>query len=149
MTPRRTKFVFVRPKRFYRPNELAEILSMDKKMLLRNAVMCGALYRIGVKKLINLETLQLFFDKVGNLAEEIGGKYCQVKDAAALLGVDEEVAMQIASDGDAMLKLREILLVDIKKLEDYVGSFSYKVEFYDIDEIEEQDKIERRRKYYV
>ena len=149
MTPRRTVFVCIRPKRFFRLNELANLLSMDKKILYKNAILCGALYRIGGRKLINLELLLLFFEKAGNLAEEIGSKYCQVKDAASFFGVDESAAMQIASDADALFKLRELYLVDVKKMKAYVGKFNYKVNIFDVDAIEEQAKIERRLQRYV
>ena len=91
----------------------------------------------------------LFFEKAGNLAEEICSKYCQVKDAASFFGVDESAAMQIASDADALFKLRELYLVDVKKMKAYVGKFNYKVDIFDVDAIEEQAKIERRLQRYV
>ena len=147
MQHRRTTFVCIRPKRFFRLSELPGLLSMDKKILYKNAILCGALYRIGSRKLINLELLLLFFEKAGNLAEEIDSKYCQVKDAAAFFGVDESAAMQIASD--ALFKLRELYLVDVKKMKAYVGKFNYKVDIFNVDDIEEQAKIERRLQRYV
>lgn len=57
--------------------------------------------------------------------------------------------MQIASDADALLKLREILLIDMNALKKYIVKFGHKVELFDVDEIELMAKIERRRQYYV
>ena len=149
MKARRSHLIFVKPKKFYRPKELADYFPMSEKALLQNAMLCGALYRVHNRKLINVETLMIFVDKVGNLAEEIGGKYCQVKDAAVFLGVNEEQATQIASDADALIKVRQLLLVDKEALYQYVKQFTVKVNVLDIDDIEEQAKIERRLQKYV
>ena len=147
--PARSKFVFLWPKKYYRPKELLEILPMSEKALLQNALLCGALYRVGCRKLINLETIRAFLEKVGNLADEIGGKYCQVKDAAAYLGLNEDQATQIASDAGALFKVRQLLLVDKEELARYVKKFRFSVQLFDIDQIEEEARIERRLKKYV
>lgn len=149
MTARKKKFLFLWPKKFYKPKELLEILPMSEKELLQNAMLCGALYRVNGKKLINLETMREFVDKVGNLAGDIGGKYCQVKDAAAYLGLNEDQAMQIASDAGALFKVRNLLLVDKEVLMKFVEKFKYKVNVIDIEEVEENAKIERRLNHYV
>ena len=47
-----------------------------------------------------------------DITERVQEKYCKVKDAASFFGVDESAAMQIASDADALFKLRELYLVD-------------------------------------
>ncbi len=112
-------------------------------------MLCGALYWVNGKKLINLETMREFVNKVGNLAGDIGGKYCQVKDAAACLGLNEDQAMQIASDAGALFKVRNLLLVDKAGLMKFVEQFKYKVNLIDIEEAEENAKIERRLKHYV
>ena len=147
MTPRKKRVVFLWPKKFYKPKELLEILPMSEKELLQNAMLCGALYRVNGKKQINLETMREFVNKVGNLAGDI--KYCQVKDAAAYLGLNEDQAMQIASDAGALFKVRNLLLVDKAGLMKFVEQFKYKVNLIDIEEAEENAKIERRLKYYV
>ena len=149
MKAKRSKVLFLWPKRFYKPKELLEILPMSEKDLLQNAMLCGALYRVNGRKLINLETVREFVNKVGNLAGDIGGKYCQVKDVAAYLGLNEDQAMQIASDAGALFKVRNLLLVDKETLKKYVEQFKYKVNVIDIEEVEENAKIERRLKHYV
>ncbi len=149
MTARKSKILFLWPKKFYKPKELLEFMPMSEKHLLQNAMLCGALYRVYNRKLINLETLREFVDKVGNLAGDIGGKYCQVKDAAAYLGLNEEQAMQIASDAGALFKVRQLLLVDKTALMKHVEQFRYKVNVLDIEETEENARIERRLKRYV
>ena len=149
MTARKKKVLFLWPKKFYKPKELLEILPMSEKELLQNAMLCGALYRVNGKKLINLETMREFVNKVGNLAGEIGGKYCQVKDAAAYLGLNEDQTMQIASDAGALFKVRQLLLVDKEVLGKYVEQFKFKVNVLDIEEVEENERIERRLKHYV
>ena len=149
MKAKRSKVLFLWPKRFYKPKELLEILPMSEKDLLQNAMLCGALYRVNGRKLINLETMREFVNKVGNLAGDIGGKYCQVKDVAAYLGLNEDQAMQIASDAGALFKVRNLLLVDKETLKKYVEQFKYKVNVIDIEEVEENAKIERRLKHYV
>ncbi|MBR1440045.1 MAG: hypothetical protein IJ589_02350 [Lachnospiraceae bacterium] len=149
MNRRRSSPLFLWPKKFYRPKELLEILPMNEKHLLQNAMLCGALYRISNKKLINLEIMLEFVNKVGNLAGEIGGKYCQVKDAAAYLGLNEDQTMQIASDAGALFKVRQLLLVDKEVLRKYVEQFKFKVTVLDIEEVEENERIERRLKHYV
>ncbi len=145
----RSKFVFLWPKKFYRPKELLKVLPMNEKTLLRNALLCGALYRVGCRKLINLEAILAFREKVGNLSGKIGGKYCQIKDAAAYLGLNEDQATQIASDAGALFKVRQLLLVDKEELVKYVKKFKFAVQLFDIDQIEEDAKIERRLKKYV
>lgn len=149
MTPRKKRVVFLWTKKFYKPKDLLEILPMSEKELLQNAILCGALYRVNGKKLINLETMREFVNKVGNLAGDIGGKYCQVKDAAAYLGLNEDQAMQIASDAGALFKVRNLLLVDKAGLMKFVEQFKYKVNVIDIEEAEENARIERRLKHYV
>ena len=149
MTARKKKVLFLWPKKFYKPKELLEILHMSERELLQNAMLCGALYRVNGKKLINLETMREFVNKVGNLAGDIGGKYCQVKDAAAYLGLNEDQAMQIASDAGALFKVRNLLLVDKAGLMKFVEQFKYKVNVIDIEEAEENARIERRLKHYV
>ena len=149
MHSKRTKVIFVRPKKFYRPKELEGILPMSQKALLQNAFLCGALYRVRGRKLINLETIRIFLEKVGNLSEEIGGKYCQVKDAAIYLGLNEDQAMQIASDAGALFKVRNMLLIDKEQLVGFMDKFKFEVHYFDIEEVEEQARIERRLKNYV
>ena len=149
MHSKRSKVIFVRPKKFYRPKELEGILPMSQKALLQNAFLCGALYRVRGRKLINLETIRIFLEKVGNLSEEIGGKYCQVKDATIYLGVNEEQAMQIASDAGALFKVRNMLLIDKEQLVGFMDKFKFEVHYFDIEEVEEQARIERRLKNYV
>ena len=149
MTARKKKVLFLWPKKFYKPKELLEILPMSEKELLQNAMLCGALYRVNGKKLINLETMREFVNKVGNLAGDIGGKYCQVKDAAAYLGLNEDQAMQIASDAGALFKVRNMLLIDKEQLVGFMDKFKFEVHYFDIEEVEEQARIERRLKNYV
>ncbi len=149
MKTKKSKVLFLWPKKFYKPKELLEILPMSEKHLLQNALLCGALYRVNNRKLINLETLLEFVNKVGNLAGDIGGKYCQVKDVAAYLGLNEDQAMQIASDAGALFKVRQLLLVDKEVLMKFVEQFKFKVNVLDIDEVEENARIKRRLKHYV
>ena len=148
MYPRRKGVVFLRPKKFYKPKDLKDVFHMSEKNLLQNALLCGALYRVGNRNLINVETLRMFVDKVGDLAGNIGGKYCQVKDASAYLGLNENQTMQIASDAGALFKIRQLLLIDKDVLLAYVEKFRFTVSVVDIDEVEENARIERRLKRY-
>ena len=145
---RKLEAAVLRPKKFYKPQDLKDVFPLSEKSLLQNALLCGALYRIGRRKLINIETLRLFIDKVGDLAGSIDGKYCQVKDASAYLGLNEEQTMQISSDARALFKIRQVLLVDKDALLAYVEKFRFTVNIIDIDEVEENARIERRLEKY-
>ena len=145
----RKRIPAVAVKRFYTPTELSELTAVKRDVLIRNALLFGVLYRINCKKLINYAKLIELTGKGSTISELMSGKYCNVTDAAIFLGLDEDLVLQIASDAGALLRYREVVLVNKKEMESYIEKFHYKANLFDMDEIEEQAKIERRRKYYV
>ena len=80
-TRTKTNFVFVVPTRFYAPKRLAEIYGMDVKLVCKNALIAGAMYQIGAKKLINRARLEKFLMDMGDFTVEAEGKYIQMNEA--------------------------------------------------------------------
>ena len=144
-TRTKTNFVFVVPTRFYAPKRLAEIYGMDVKLVCKNALIAGAMYQIGAKKLINRARLEKFLMDMGDFTVEAEGKYIQMNEAVRQLGIEEKRLMQFASDADALIKIDSEILVNREKLENYIDSCKASVDLIDPEEAEDYRTKEYRR----
>lgn len=138
------KFIFTIPKKFYSITELEGEFNMSRNELIKNAVLCGAMYQISSKRLINRVRLEEFFARVGNLAAEIDRKYSKVKDVSAYFDLQDDQVIQLASDAKALIKIRGTLLVNLEELENYISEFKCEMNTIDPEKSDEIEKIKRR-----
>ncbi len=133
-TKRKTSYVFVVPTRYYTPKRLAEIYGLDVKVISKNAIIAGAMYQIGAKKLINRQRLEKFLLDMGDFTFQMEGKYIQLNEAVKEFGIEEKKIMQFASDAEALIKIGNEVLINGEKLEKYIDSCKASMDLIDPDE---------------
>lgn len=144
-TAKKTHFRYVVITRFYTPKDLAEIYGMDKKRLIDQATIAGALYQIGTKKLINRVRIEQFLKSAGDFTYSMDGKYCQMSMAVKQMGIPEDLLKRFASDADALIKIDNEILVNLDKLDEYIEKCKHTVNMTDEDEESEYRPREYRR----
>lgn len=144
-TARKTHFHYVVVTKFYTPKALAEIYGMDQKLVIDQALIAGALYKIGNKKLINRVRIEKFLKSAGDFTYSMDGKYCQMREAVKQMGIPEDMLMRFASDADALIKMDNEILVNLDKLDAYIEKCKHTVNMTDEDEESEYRPREYRR----
>ena len=143
-TARKTHFHYVVVTKFYTPKALAEIYGMKERRLLDQAMIAGALYRIGTKKLINRVRIEKFLKNAGDFTYSMDGKYCQMSEAVKQMGIPEDMLMRFASDADALIKIDNEILVNLDKLDEYIENCKHTINVDDEDEDEYRSRNYRR-----
>lgn len=145
-TAKKTHFHYVVVTKFYTPKDLAEIYGMKEKRLLEQALIAGALYKIGNKKLINRVRVESFLRSAGDLTYAMDGKYCQMVEAVKKMGIPENMLMKFASDAGALIKIDNDILVNLDKLDEYIEDCKHSFDIDDEDEDEYTPRKYRRDK---
>lgn len=144
-TAKKTHFKICVITRFYTPKVLAEIYGMNQKRLLEQALIAGALYQIGTKKLINRARIEKFLKDAGDFTYSMNGKYCQMQEAVKQLGLPWDMLMKFASDAEALIKIDNEVLVNIDKLDEYIENCKQELNILDEEEEQEYKPREYRR----
>lgn len=136
---------FVIEKCFFTIPEIATMYDISEKEAIYESIKVGAYYQIGRLRLINRCLFECKYKKIEEGIKEVEGKYCSVEKAMKFFGMNEKQVVQLASDASALIKLSEVLMVNIEVLDEYVLRFEKRVQLIDQATFD-MEMNERRRK---
>ena len=147
MGHKRQEVLFTVDKIYYRPKELVELLDMQETDIVRFAYGMGALYKVGDIRLVNYPVLKESLERYRSLMDSADGSYMEVEEATYFTGLSDEVIVKIAASANALYKVGEFRIIDVKTLDQYIRSFPVKAE--EIGELDEEEPKKIRGSKFV
>ncbi len=124
----RNQFEVVMLKRYFRPEELVEILNKDKAEITRIACMAKALYKIENLYLVDYSKIYEFICSNEMFYEDKGEKYITVAAAAKELGIPERVVLQVLARSSAVYQLPQYTLINIEEADRFIKQYRLDIE---------------------
>ncbi len=124
----RNQFEVVMRKRYFRPEELVDILNKNKAEITRIACMAKALYKIENLYLVDYNKTYEFICSNAMFYEDKDGKYITVAEAAKELGIPERVVLQVLARSPAVYQLSKYTLINIEEAEKFIRQYRLEIE---------------------
>lgn len=117
----RKRITVVTVRRFYKPNQLAEILGMSRNRLMHLAYMCGCIYQVNqTGYLINRRKMEEFISEFSDYVESVDAKYMTTDDAVKELGIPEDSLLQIVAMSGAVYRVGRQNLINVDEVGEYM-----------------------------
>lgn len=124
----RYQFEIVTRKRYFRPDELVEVMNKDKAEIARIACMAKALYKVENLYLVDYNKTYEFICSNEAFYEDKDGKYITVAEAAKELGIPERVVLQVFARSPAVYQLSRYTLINIEEAEKFIRRYRLEIE---------------------